>query len=59
MGLGRHLLVLAALVVNLWIGGDLIEAWAGPIARAAFETALILGYVALVLRFWTLLRRNS
>jgi hypothetical protein len=51
MSLGRHLLVLAALVVNLWIGGDLIEVWAGHIARAAFEATLIFGYLVLVLRF--------
>lgn len=59
MGLGRHLVVLAALIVNLWIGGDLIEAWAGTLARVAFELALILAYVVIVLRFGTLLRRGS
>jgi hypothetical protein len=58
VGLGRHLLVLAALVVNLWVGGDLVEAWAGHIARAVFEVVLILGYLALVLRFGDLLRQR-
>ena len=58
MGWGRHLVVLAALIVNLWIGGDFIEAWAGILARVAFELVLILAYVVLVLRFGTLLRRD-
>ncbi|MBX7111219.1 MAG: hypothetical protein K1X87_05145 [Dehalococcoidia bacterium] len=51
MGLGGHLLVLAALVVNLWLGGDVVEAWGGHALRSAFEAALILGYFAWVLRF--------
>lgn len=51
IGLATHLLVLAALVVNLWLGGDLVEGWAGRLARAAFEVALIAGYVVLVLGF--------
>jgi hypothetical protein len=58
IGLPLHLLVLVALVVNLWFGGDLVEAWAGHFARAVFEIVLILGYVVLVigmrvpLRWW-------
>ena len=32
MGLWRHLVVFAALVVNLWVGGDLVEAFAGHYA---------------------------
>jgi hypothetical protein len=50
MGFGRHLLVLGALAVNLWIGGDLVEAWVGQYARVGFELALIFGYLLLVLR---------
>ena len=50
MGLRRHLLVLSALVVNLWLGGDLVEAVAGHYARGGFELLLILGYMVLVLR---------
>ena len=48
VGLGKHLLVLAALVVNLWVGGDLIEAWAGHAVRVGFEALLILGYLVLI-----------
>jgi hypothetical protein len=59
VGLGRHLLVLTALIVNLWIGGDLVEAWAGHLVRSIFEGALIFGYLALVLRFGDLLRRGD
>ncbi len=54
MGLGRHLLVLTALVVNLWLGGNFVEAWAGHALRSAFEATLILGYLAWVLRFGNL-----
>ena len=50
MGFGRHLLVLGALAVNLWIGGDLVEAWVGQYARVGFELALIFGYLLHVLR---------
>lgn len=45
LGPGRHVLVLVALVVNLWVGGAFIEAWLGWGARQAFEFALILGYI--------------
>ena len=51
IGPATHLLVLAALIVNLWLGGDLVEGLAGHLARAAFEVALIAGYVILVLGF--------
>lgn len=50
MGFGRHLLVFGALAVNLWVGGELVEASAGHYARGGFELALIFGYLLLVLR---------
>jgi hypothetical protein len=56
-GLAWQLAALAALVVNLWIGGDYVEAWFGHAARAAFEIALIVLYVALVLGVRSPLRR--
>lgn len=59
MGLGKHLLVLAALVVNLWLGGNVIETWAGHAARSVFEATLILGYLALVFRLGDLRRRGD
>ena len=59
IGPATHLLVLAALVVNLWLGGDLIEGWAGHFPRAAFEVALIAGYVVLVLGFRVRGRENG
>jgi hypothetical protein len=55
LNLPMHVLVLAALVVNLWVGGDLIEVWAGHLARVAFEALLILGYLVFVLRMGELL----
>ena len=56
MGWWRHLLVFAALVVNLWVGGDLVEAAAGGAARWAFEGALILGWLWFVVGLGGLLR---
>ena len=56
MGLWRHLLVFAALVVNLWVGGDLVEAAAGGMARVGFEALLILGYLWFVIGLGGLLR---
>ncbi|MSQ36465.1 MAG: hypothetical protein EXR63_04935 [Dehalococcoidia bacterium] len=47
--LAWQLLAFAALVVNLWLGGDYVEAWFGHIARAAFEIALIVAYVLIVI----------
>ncbi|MGE3960523.1 MAG: hypothetical protein AB7F65_02435 [Dehalococcoidia bacterium] len=49
IGISKHALILAALVVNLWVGGDFIEMWFGHVARAAFELVLILGYMVLIL----------
>jgi hypothetical protein len=40
----RHLLAFAALLVNLWLGGDLVASLAGGLARGAFEVALIFAY---------------
>ncbi len=59
LGLGRHLLVLMALVVNLWIGGDLVEAWLGHYARGGFELAVIFGYLWLVLGLGRLIRQGE
>ena len=41
----RHLVIFAALLVNLWVGGDLVEALAGPYVRGLFELILISGYL--------------
>ena len=49
LNLGTHLVVFVALVINLWVGGDLIEAWLGGPARQIFEITLILGYLWFVL----------
>ncbi len=45
--------ILLALVVNLWIGGDLVESWLGGarfahIARSVLEIALIGAWLILV-----------
>lgn len=46
---GKHALVLAALFVNLWVGGDIVELWLGRGARGVFEGTLILGYLTLII----------
>jgi hypothetical protein len=56
VGLWRHLLVFGALVVNLWVGGDLVETYVGPMARFGFEAVLILGYLWFVIGLGGLLR---
>lgn len=48
MSLTRHLLAGTALLVNLWVGGDLIEAEWGLIWRSVFEIVLIAGYLVFV-----------
>ena len=59
MGWPRHLVIFAALLVNLWLGGDLVEALAGRYARGAFEVVLILGYLWFVVGLGTLLRGRT
>ena len=49
LSLSTHVAALVALVINLWIGGDLVEAWVGHAARSGFELLLMLGYVVFVL----------
>ena len=44
-----HLAAAAALLVNLWIGGDFVDAWWGRTARNGFELLLIFGYAVFVL----------
>ncbi len=46
----RHALIFVALVVNLWVGGDMVESIAGRYARGGFELLLISGYLVFVLR---------
>jgi hypothetical protein len=48
IGITRHIVVFVALVINLWVGGDLIEAWAGTTWRTAFELTLILGWMTII-----------
>ena len=57
MGLGKHLVVFGALLANLWLGGELVEAWLGHYARGGFELLLILAYMVFVLGMRFPLRR--
>ena len=54
LGWGTHMAILAALVVNLWVGGDFIEARLGHVARSVFEIAMIGAWLVLVvgMRWW-------
>jgi type VI protein secretion system component VasK len=49
IGFGTHLLIFGALVVNLWFGGDLVEAATTHQLRGLFELTLILGYLWFVI----------
>ncbi len=49
IGWGKHALILLAVVINLWVGGDYVEMWLGRWARLAFELCLILGWMTLIL----------
>ena len=49
LSLGTHIAAVVALVINLWAGGDLVEAWIGHTARSGFELLLMLGYMVFVL----------
>jgi hypothetical protein len=44
-----HAAIFVALVVNLWFGGDLIEAWLGHGARSVAELTLIVAWLTLVI----------
>ncbi len=48
IGWGKHAVILVAMVINLWVGGDYIESWFGHGARSAFELLLILGWLTLI-----------
>ena len=58
LDLRMHVLAIVALAVNLWVGGDLVEAWLGAGVRSAFELLLILGYMVVVLGMRASLRRR-
>jgi len=47
----KNIVSIAALIIILWIGGNLFEEFSGPIWRAIFEFLLILIYVIIVLKF--------
>ncbi|MCK9485657.1 MAG: hypothetical protein M0R73_02995 [Dehalococcoidia bacterium] len=48
IGWGMHSVILVAVVINLWVGGDYIEQWFGHGWRSVFELLLILGWLTLV-----------
>jgi hypothetical protein len=50
MSLATHLAVLAALIVDLTLGGPLVRHLLGAWAVVLFELLLIAGYLLLVLR---------
>jgi nitrate/nitrite transporter NarK len=50
MSILTHAGILALLVVDLIFGGSLVDRFGGRWATSAFEFALILGYILLVLQ---------
>tara|TARA_B100000700_G_C14829415_1_gene753780 strand:- start:225 stop:443 length:219 start_codon:yes stop_codon:yes gene_type:complete len=47
----KNIASLAALIIILWLGGNLLEEFIGRIGRAIFEFFLILIYAIIVLKF--------
>ena len=49
-----HAAIIIALAVDLWVGGDFIEAHLGFVARSVFEITMIGAWLVLVLgmRWW-------
>jgi len=47
----KNIAAIAALIVILWVGGNLFEEFIGRIWRAIFEFLLILMYAIVVLKF--------
>jgi hypothetical protein len=59
MSLVTHAAVFALLIVDLFVGGSLVERVGGRWAVTGFEFALILGYVIFVLQAVPWLRRDG
>ena len=51
MSTTQHIVVFAALVTVLWLGGGLIMEFVGRYARTGFEFLLILGYLHVMWNF--------
>jgi hypothetical protein len=49
LSISTHVAAFIALVLNLWLAGDLVETLAGHYARGGFEMLLIVGYAVFVL----------
>jgi len=49
LGWGTHAAIFVALIVNLWFGGDYIEAWFGHLVRSVLEIVLIGAWLILVI----------
>lgn len=54
-----HFLVGVALIVNLWIGGELLYEFAGRYARTGFEFVLIFAYLHFIWGYPGRLRRPT
>ena len=48
IGWAAHFGILMALLVNLWVGGDLVEARFGHVVRSGLELLLIASWLVLV-----------
>ena len=48
----KHVVIFSILVFNLWVGGILIEIYVGTFYKFLFESVLILGYLAFIVRLW-------
>ncbi len=55
----QHFLIFVALISNLWVGGLLLEIYVGSVLKLIFESLLIFGYLAFVIRLWPFTKNSS
>ncbi|HIE83977.1 MAG TPA: hypothetical protein EYQ00_09095 [Dehalococcoidia bacterium] len=55
----QHFLIFVALIFNLWVGGLLLEIYVGSVLKLIFESLLIFGYLAFVIRLWPFTKNSS
>ncbi len=55
----QHFLIFVALIFNLWVGGLLLEIYVGGVFKLIFESLLIFGYLAFVIRVWPFTKDSS
>ena len=55
----QHFLIFIALLFDSWVGGLLLEIYVGGVFKLVFESLLIFGYLAFVIRVWPFSKDSS